>query len=396
MTDSLSGDTKRSDAPKASYTRDAMSRAPPDSYAQRGGESAYTFQSQPRALRNGRKKYREQGGDGAKPVNIMFDSRVIRGNTYAAVVPTRTQRVQESSMQTTIKRKASKRRGGRAQRPTTPEPVAGRKNTEVQTDNFLEELVDRPFEEDMGTQTDALADHPSAPIFVPKPSGESKGTEIKPGELFDFDIEVEPILEVLVGKSTDQALMEVLEEEELKELSTHKKNFEQKRNTMLAEVQRIESAEKRRVEEKDRRVAQAREFEQKQKQVAEKAKARTAAKKMLANVEASVFERLHGTGDFKEPVLAQVTDDFLPWLLANVNDRVETAVSGRSAVDQLVQDAMKQLSEDAAKQEELDRLAEEAEKKRQAEERARKEREEAEAKAKAEAEAKAKEEEESG
>jgi len=36
--------------------------------------------------------------------------------------------------------------------------------------------------------------------------------------LFDFDIEVKPILEVLVGKTVEQALMEVMEEEELASL----------------------------------------------------------------------------------------------------------------------------------------------------------------------------------
>ena len=34
-------------------------------------------------------------------------------------------------------------------------------------------------------------------------------------QLFDFDLEVRPILEVLVGKTVEQALLEVMEEEEL-------------------------------------------------------------------------------------------------------------------------------------------------------------------------------------
>lgn len=39
-------------------------------------------------------------------------------------------------------------------------------------------------------------------------------------QLFDFDIEVKPILEVLVGKTVEQALLEVMEEEELANLRT--------------------------------------------------------------------------------------------------------------------------------------------------------------------------------
>jgi hypothetical protein len=40
-------------------------------------------------------------------------------------------------------------------------------------------------------------------------------------QLFDFDLEVKPILEVLVGKTLEQALMEVMEEEELDTLRDH-------------------------------------------------------------------------------------------------------------------------------------------------------------------------------
>ena len=37
-------------------------------------------------------------------------------------------------------------------------------------------------------------------------------------KLFDFDLEVKPMLEVLVGKTIEQSLLEVMEEEELANL----------------------------------------------------------------------------------------------------------------------------------------------------------------------------------
>lgn len=42
-----------------------------------------------------------------------------------------------------------------------------------------------------------------------------------PGELFDFDYEAEPILEVLVGKILEQSMMEVMEEDEIANLQLH-------------------------------------------------------------------------------------------------------------------------------------------------------------------------------
>ena len=41
---------------------------------------------------------------------------------------------------------------------------------------------------------------------------------LSPFQLFDFDLEVKPILEVLVGKTVEQSLLEVMEEEELASL----------------------------------------------------------------------------------------------------------------------------------------------------------------------------------
>uniref|UniRef100_A0A7S3Z9G6 Radial spoke protein 3 n=1 Tax=Lotharella globosa TaxID=91324 RepID=A0A7S3Z9G6_9EUKA len=349
----------------------------------------YTFQSAPRAVRNGnRKKYRDTMDEDNRPSNIMYDARVIRGNTYATPVPTRTIQIQQNAMAKTVKRKTIKR-AKPIPRSTTPEPVAGRKHTEVQTDGFLEELHDKPFETEIATQTDPLLDHPMAPIFVPKPSGEDKSTEILPGDLFDFDLEVEPILEVLIGKSLDHALTEVLEEEEMKELAAHKQDFEQKRNTMLAEVQRIEAEEKRRIEEKERRIKQAKDFEEKQKEAAEKAKARTLAKQLLSSAQDVVFVNLEKEGKFEEPILKQIKGEFLPWIFNETRERLKVLADAKSAVEALLQDSSKLLDQEIAKQEELDRIAAEEEAKRKAAEAEAKRKAEEEARLKAEAEAKA-------
>lgn len=69
-------------------------------------------------------------------------------------------------------------------------------------------------------------------------------------KLFDFDIEVKPMLEVLVGKTIEQALLEVMEEEELATLRASQYSYEELRNTELAEVQRLEEQERRHREEK--------------------------------------------------------------------------------------------------------------------------------------------------
>lgn len=69
-------------------------------------------------------------------------------------------------------------------------------------------------------------------------------------KLFDFDLEVKPMLQVLVGKTIEQALLEVMEEEELANLRANQYAYEEIRNVELAEVQRLEEQERRHREEK--------------------------------------------------------------------------------------------------------------------------------------------------
>jgi len=69
-------------------------------------------------------------------------------------------------------------------------------------------------------------------------------------QLFDFNIEVKPVLEVLVGKTIEQALIEVMEEEELNNLREQQRQFQELRNAELVEQQRLEEEDRRRRIEK--------------------------------------------------------------------------------------------------------------------------------------------------
>jgi hypothetical protein len=76
--------------------------------------------------------------------------------------------------------------------------------------------------------------------------------------LFDYENEVEPILQVLVGKSIEHARIEVIEELEAKLLARHKNTFLQLKEAELMETQRLEEARGRKNDEVDRRSLQAR------------------------------------------------------------------------------------------------------------------------------------------
>jgi hypothetical protein len=186
----------------------------------------YSFAAEPKSI-DPRKKFRDDEEANKHSVNIMFDRRIHRGNTYASpalplntVDPIELQKQQEQKRKLRAKRKAEARR-----RVRTPDAVQGRKHIDVQTDLYLEELSDKVPEAIAQTQTDNFLNRAPSPLYIPRKSGMDVATQIMEGDLFDFDFEVQPILEVLVGKTLEQALMEVNEEEELAAIRAHKVLF---------------------------------------------------------------------------------------------------------------------------------------------------------------------------
>ena len=103
------------------------------------------------------------------------------------------------------------------------------------------ELED-PGIDERALEPDYYVDRPPTPEFIPNPSGVDKETQVEDHELFDFDLEVAPVLEVLVGKALEQGRIEALEEWEKLELHKHKSQYEDLREAELMEVQRVEAA----------------------------------------------------------------------------------------------------------------------------------------------------------
>ena len=80
-----------------------------------------------------------------------------------------------------------------------------------------------------------------------KKTGVDKKTLVEDNELFLFDDEVEPILSVLCGKTLEQARMEVLEEEELREMKEQQEHYIRMLNSEKTDIDRMESTEAKRL-----------------------------------------------------------------------------------------------------------------------------------------------------
>ena len=308
--------------------------------------SAYTHTTSPKPLLSKMKKttYRAEDEENIITNNIMFDRRVVRGNTYAAQVVTHnTQREVERmryESERTLRRDATCQRKERLAKPSTPPPAEGRAHIKAQTDTFLEELSDRPVESEAVTQTEAILDRPPSPLFIPSKTGVDKETDIPGGDLFDFDIEVKPILEVLVGKTLRVSMMEVMEEAELDAIQRRQMEFEQMRNAELVEVQRLDAEASRRFAEKQRRFTQETDRLRQQAELGQKVAARAFARSYLANLSELAFDQLEDSGHFVDPVEKEIQDSFIPWLFDSVVETTNNHISSSSCVDALIVDAI--------------------------------------------------------
>lgn len=124
----------------------------------------------------------------------------------------------------------------------TPPPVKGRRHETIQTDKYLEELLIRPVETDAQCQTDLFLHRPPTPPHVVSSiKSVNAETQVLDGELFDFDSEVEPLLEMLVGRTVEQSLLEVLNEEEYSELRKQQQEYLTIREAEIADLKRLQN-----------------------------------------------------------------------------------------------------------------------------------------------------------
>lgn len=321
-----------------------------------GAAASYVFSQKPRAVQ--RKKYRDMLDTKA---NLMSDKRVVRGNTYAAR-PLLPAQDQPNRMQSTRFAKTNiyaRKRAPRRRQQQQEEPE------EIPSHEYLEELTDIAIAEDFATQTDRGEYDADDVPFIPKARGEDKLTWIDELEMFDFESSVEPILEVLIGKSMDQGLLEVSQEEEIKVLKAHRLRWEQKRGIVHTEAQRLLTEAQRFKEEADRRIAQDKEADLMKEIEAHNRRARKTAKEFYESLQETIITRLEQAGHFYDPVLNQVENVFMPWLLEKVNQRVGEVQNSRDEVDELVAKSITEICIQVAeakekKRQEQERLQQEA------------------------------------
>ena len=150
---------------------------------------------------------------------------------------------------------------------------------------------------------------------MPVKRGVDKKTLVEDNELFVFDDEVEPILSVLCGKTLEISRMEVLEEEELREMREQQDYFKKMLSSEKTDIQRMEQHEAKRQAEFEKMKTQMKEKKRNRVYAHKKVVSRVFAKNYLANLRENTFKHLKDVGFYTDKFKVQVLDmNVVPWL----------------------------------------------------------------------------------
>ena len=136
----------------------------------------------------------------------------------------------------------------------------------------------------MKLQTDDFQQKPPTPTYVPKKTGIDKVTQIGDYDLFDYEIEVQPILNVLLSKTCEQALLEVEEETELEEIRRFKGECNQRKQNEREDWEQEVKKEIARIKQKNKALANARMKREQQLRTITKVQELNIAKGFLKNL----------------------------------------------------------------------------------------------------------------
>ena len=283
--------------------------------------ATYSFEAEPRVVTQRTQKYKEQTN-----ANLMHNSRVYRGAVHSLHNMKETMTPQEKEQFDFEKMKEEKQKEmmktqldnfKKSKIKQTPYDIrpAATARIEVDLSYFLtDQRSVKPPEKDCNTQSDELKPRPPSPPYIPKKTGIDVATQILDGELFDFNYEVQPILNVVINKTLEQAQLEVEEEYELEAMHLFKKQYyERKRleeDENLAELKREEEA----ITKKEGELKQKRDLYAKKERLLRTLQSLALAKTYLSKVVPNSMDDLYEQNLAPEVLTHQLHFNYVDWL----------------------------------------------------------------------------------
>ena len=156
---------------------------------------------------------------------------------------------------------------------------------------------------DLGIQSDEIEydkeEEEKKHQFLPQKLGKDESTQIMDGDLFNFDIDVIPLLTVIVGKTIEQALLELEQEEEIANLREAKKMFAHHKNDDNKRIKNLEEREIQKKYNNDAKKEQRKAFREKRKTTQKQLISRVISKTYLRDIYKNAVSDLVYRGQFR-------------------------------------------------------------------------------------------------
>ncbi|KAI5717762.1 hypothetical protein M8J77_010796 [Diaphorina citri] len=219
-------------------------------------------------------------------------------------------------------------------------PLQGRLHVALQTSDYLEALYDDPPTSTSCTQTNL--DRPETPPFIPEKTGVDTCTQIYPDDLFFFDEEVKPILEVTTGKTIEQALLEVLHEDEIDGMEQERRRFMDEKAAEEAEIQRLEEEERRKNLERDKRIAEMEKAKEKQKELEKRIAATMLSDRVCTELLPQVLTEMTEQGYYVDATDEAVRDDVMKDLEEHVCQELKAIAQNEQLLSGIIKDIVQE------------------------------------------------------
>jgi hypothetical protein len=271
------------------------------------GGQPIIFRHGPRSIPETLRAFRQDVRPVDQPCNIVVDPRIFHGSTFA-------RRSALGEQITPI--------------PLYPKKVAPRSADQefddlhrdgftealVQTEDFDGTVIIIKKEESVGIQTDQYVEKPI--VHRKPPAAHSRGvrTALPGTDLFDFNVQVVPVVKTLIQKALTQASMEVAEELEIEQMNTYLRAFEQKAKRDAEAIARLERLEADKFEKKRGIVENRKEIAQAEAEVRSKVLACGFAEWLVWDIQEDVIRILDGRQYFYDELEREIEEKFLPWL----------------------------------------------------------------------------------
>ena len=258
--------------------------------------------------------------------NFVTDPRLRRGHNFGVVYVTSSNYTENQNIQKgqlpSIKKRSNKTYSNnfpfdKNQMSKTHYHQNKIKNTNydgfgIFTEKVTTTEMPKPITFEEIIQTDPLPPKPQEPLIWPEKTGIDVETQVEDGDLFNFDIEVEPLVHIILSKTLEDSRREVLEEEEIKEIKEQQEKYKNYNLDDDNRVKNIEDNEKKRYddmkmkkENKLKRLNMTKIFQM-------KLSSRTIAKKYISKLMKDTKNALTERAVFKNPQNNDFFTDLLP------------------------------------------------------------------------------------